>query len=259
MPDKGELFPYSRAKAVQMGRFRFSLLSLMALVLILATAFAALRSATEAWASATFSIALLVLLLAVLAAIFVRGRDRAFWVGASLVGWIYLLFVYAPWFEVHVGGWLATTQFFSFLESRIASRGANLATVPTDDSKILKLYFTVGQNGSYQMPNSIQNVANSNPAAVGTLVDKSDPTRLLLKATSVGTAVLSITDQGSTLETVRVVVGLNREAFHRIGHSLAALLFALLGGLAARYFATRLPRGDAMLKAVDEDGSSTPL
>ena len=70
--------------------FQFSIKALLGLAVFVALACAALLSASEWWAGATFTLTLAVLLVAVLASIFRRGSTRAFWIGFAVVGWVYL-------------------------------------------------------------------------------------------------------------------------------------------------------------------------
>jgi hypothetical protein len=71
-----------------MSLFRWSIAGMMGMVLACAVGFAALRHPTILVASAAFTVALTVLLFAVLAAL--RGRHRTFWLGFALAGWAYL-------------------------------------------------------------------------------------------------------------------------------------------------------------------------
>src|SRR4051794_36572493 len=76
---------------------RLSLSGLMVVIAILAAEFAAMRSGSQLWFSTIYSITLLVLLVATLAARFRRGGARAFWFGFALFGWAYFLMALGPW------------------------------------------------------------------------------------------------------------------------------------------------------------------
>ena len=69
----------------------------MAVVLLIALGIAGLRSATILWASAIFTLVLVLLLTAVLGAVAIRGRVRMTCLGFSLFGWGYFLFVFWFW------------------------------------------------------------------------------------------------------------------------------------------------------------------
>jgi hypothetical protein len=79
-----------------MRRLRFSIASLLMLVLFVAVAIGALREATDIWDSAVFSLTLGLLLVAVLLAVHRTDRIRAFWVGFALFGSVYLAVSLVP-------------------------------------------------------------------------------------------------------------------------------------------------------------------
>jgi hypothetical protein len=60
---------------------------LMAIVLYLGTGFAALRNATEFWASATLTLAAAIVLAATLGAFARKGTRRFAWAGFAAFGW----------------------------------------------------------------------------------------------------------------------------------------------------------------------------
>jgi hypothetical protein len=74
-----------------MSGFRFSIAQLMAVVLYLGFAFAALRSANPFWASATFSLAIVLFSVASVAAFARTDRGRASWAGFAIAGWARLV------------------------------------------------------------------------------------------------------------------------------------------------------------------------
>jgi hypothetical protein len=81
-----------------MRRFRITLATLMAIVPFFAFAFAALKYADDLWASAAFTLAAVVLSLAVVGTLVRRGSGRAFWIGFAVPGWVYLALSFGPWF-----------------------------------------------------------------------------------------------------------------------------------------------------------------
>lgn len=76
--------------------FQFSIKALLGLAAFVAAACAALLNASEWWASATCTITLVVLLVAVLRSVFRRGPSRAFWLGFAIFGWAYVLLTFWP-------------------------------------------------------------------------------------------------------------------------------------------------------------------
>ncbi len=73
---------------------KFSLASLLFLVLIAALGCAALVNANDTWRQSMVTLVLSVLLIATLAA--AVNRSRAFALGFAVAGWIYLLLVFIP-------------------------------------------------------------------------------------------------------------------------------------------------------------------
>lgn len=80
-----------------MTRFRISIAGLMLLVAVVALGVMGLKEGTELWASATFTLTVVILLGAILNAVHGHGSRRAFWGGFVLFGWIYLLWIFRPW------------------------------------------------------------------------------------------------------------------------------------------------------------------
>src|ERR1700730_17908009 len=80
-------------------RFRFSIASLLGLVVFVAIAVAALRAASDSWDSALFTTTLAMLLVSVLLTVHSVERKRAFWVGFCLFGWAYLVASLVPQVE----------------------------------------------------------------------------------------------------------------------------------------------------------------
>jgi hypothetical protein len=79
-----------------MTRLRFTLAQLMAIVLYLGFGFAALRNADEFWASAAYTLAIILVAGALVGAFTRNGKARAPWVGFAVFGWTYLLIVHLP-------------------------------------------------------------------------------------------------------------------------------------------------------------------
>jgi hypothetical protein len=77
-----------------MRRPRITLARLMGLVLYCGVVFGTLRYATEIWASALFTLMLLLLLAAVVCAIFCKEPARAGWLGFAIFGWGFFLVGY---------------------------------------------------------------------------------------------------------------------------------------------------------------------
>src|SRR5438552_3256965 len=98
---------------------RFSILSLMGLVGVIAIGIAALRSPSPLWANGLFTLAILACLASVIYAIYSKGRRRAFGVGFAICGWVNLTLSFAPGFDNQVAPHLLTTAVLDGLYARI--------------------------------------------------------------------------------------------------------------------------------------------
>jgi hypothetical protein len=76
--------------------FRYSLAALLGLVSVVALGCAALVQATHVGRQAAITLTVAALLLAPLAALFIRGRLRAVAAGFAVVGWLYFLLTFVP-------------------------------------------------------------------------------------------------------------------------------------------------------------------
>ena len=92
---------------------RFSILTLLGLVALAAIATAALLNANDICGRVSYSVTFVVLLVAVVAAIVLRGRLRAFWIGFAVFGVAYFSDVYADKSE------LLTTAISDYVFKRI--------------------------------------------------------------------------------------------------------------------------------------------
>jgi hypothetical protein len=186
---------------VIMRRFRFSIASLLALVVFVAIGLAALQAASDAWDGGVFALALLTLLTSTLLAVHRRGRDRAFWIGFTLFGSAYLVASLVPNIEPR----LPSTKGLAYLDSKISKRVVSYT------------WRTVSTGGSTTSGNVPQTFAFTTNGS--TLAANNPPTAMLW---SIAGSPLS----GSSG---------SMENFVRIGHSLLAFVMALAGGHLSRY------------------------
>jgi hypothetical protein len=75
---------------------RVTILGMMILVALVATALVALRGTLEIWASAYFSLTLILLCTAIPGIAYRQGLHRAYWVGFAAFGWPYLILCFGP-------------------------------------------------------------------------------------------------------------------------------------------------------------------
>ena len=76
--------------------FRFALKHLLLATTLIAICAVALSTGTWFWTRVLFTLALAVNLGAVVAVLLLRGRQRAFWIGFAVFGWVYWLIVNYP-------------------------------------------------------------------------------------------------------------------------------------------------------------------
>jgi len=203
-------------------RFRFSIASLILVVLGLGIGFAALRSPTPLWASALFTLALAGVGAAVLAAVFRRGARRAFWAGFATFGALYLVVAFGPWFQQAVAPHLITTQGIAALYPRLhpsqqkSDRLVMVDWITTQPAPSSTVTTNVYDAGGFLTTN-VNGVVNWSPQQAQAFYTY-NPLRANAVWSTTGTP----------------------EPFTRIGHSLSALLAALAGGVLAWFlFATR--------------------
>ncbi len=187
-----------------MSRFRFHIGTLLILVLILGVGFTALRESDETWDSSIFSLTLGMLSVSILLAIHRTERRRAFWVGFALFGWTYVGLSLVPSIESR----LLTTKALAYLDSNVPDRSIVIGGRVWDS-------WSNKQNQNNQSVNSTSLAFSPQ----GNLVASGNQhilTALTVTGNVVGTA------RGSTMN------------FIRTGHSLLALIAAILGGLLSR-------------------------
>jgi hypothetical protein len=184
-----------------MRRFRFTIASLLVVVLVLGVGIAALREASDFWNSGVFTVALGVMVVSVFLAIHRSDSRRAFWLGFALFGGGYLALSLVPSIESR----LMTTKALAYLDSKVPGRTQTFFTV------------RLAGAGPGTPGNQLQAVAFS-------------PQGNQVATSSVGTVRLW------DVATGRLVSGWGgtSENFVRIGHSLLALLAGWIGGLLSR-------------------------
>jgi WD40 repeat protein len=178
---------------------RYTIRSLLVVVLFVAFAVAALRAANDAWDGSLFALTSLILLTATLLAVHRTHQRRAFWLGFALFGWAYLIASLIP----PIGSRLPTTKWLAFIDSKIPGRETTISAVWAYTS-------TAGTT-------PVQTVAFSPQG--NTIASSSQGG---IRVWDVTTGKLLAGPNGST------------ENFIRIGHSLFALVLAFVGGYLSR-------------------------
>ena len=207
-----------------MRRFRYRLGTLLILIMVLGVGFAALRESNDIWDSSILSLTLGVFLISTLLAIHRSEKRRAFWLGFALFGCAYLALSLVPSMESR----LLTTKALAYLDSKVPR-----------SSPAGFVYFDYDNDGSmdlYVVNNSKPNAVNLKKVN-GTFQDVTTSAGLNLPSNQViGNGRLFLNNsaglwlRGSGGTTV---------SFMRIGHSLFALIVALLGGRLSGYLYAR--------------------
>jgi hypothetical protein len=190
-----------------MRRFRFSLGTLVILVVLSAVGLAALRESNEIWDSILFSITLGVLLISILLTVHRTNSMRALWLGFALFGSAYLGLSLIPPIESR----LITTKALHYLASKLSAlSSAGLAYFDYDNDGTMDLF----------------------------VVNNSQPNGLLPNNGS-GTPWYLRSPAGPYPPNVLAGSIPSWESFARIGHSITALIAAFVGGLLSRHLYAR--------------------
>jgi hypothetical protein len=187
-----------------MRRSRITIASLLGIVAFVGVAFAALHDPTDTWDAILLGLTLLLLLASVLLAVHRSGALRAFWQGFSLFGWAYLLASVIPPIESR----LPTTKALVL--------GRDMMSRPEDAED----YLTFTRPAA----NGVNPGASASPATTSP-PNKWDVVVFNYPGTSAPT---------NYIRRLIVLPGETDGNFVRIGHSLFAMAFALLGGMISR-------------------------
>ena len=179
-----------------MRHIRFTIASLLGLVLFVAVAVAALHRADDLWDSIVFSLTLGLLLASVLLAIHRAESRRAFWLGFALFGGAYLGASLIPPVEAR----LLTTRALAYLDSKVPGRDS---------------------------------VSPGQPRTTRTSPCTRSPSRPRRNLSSTDQGRTIRLWDAATGQPIGGPIGTS-EDFLRIGHSLTALVLAFLGGHLSR-------------------------
>jgi hypothetical protein len=91
-------------------------------LLLVAVGGSALYFANDWWLSGVMTVSIGLWLTGLLAAIYSQSQYRPAVIGAVLAGFLYVLFALGPWFRVHVGPWLLTSQALVHVETKWLGR-----------------------------------------------------------------------------------------------------------------------------------------
>jgi hypothetical protein len=192
-----------------MGRPHFSIASLLVVIGVFGIALAALRNPSYLWANVTFSVALAAIVLAIINTIYGRGANRAYWLGFVLCGGTYFAICTTPGLRDALNPRLATEVIFDLLYLYVAPQPPPPPPPPQLGMVMMMQGQMAGMGG---MP------APAPPTLESRLSAWSEPDRTRGLGYPIGTVSL-----------------VSSEAFRQIGHSLATLFVAVLGGTYAQH------------------------
>jgi hypothetical protein len=189
-------------------RRRYSMTSLVLVVVIFSLGFVALRTASELWTTGTITLTLITLGFGVLGAVFRRGRKRAFWVGFVLFATCYVALAFG---HSKPEGILVTVGLLDNVGKRIHPPSLE--------------YVHVNLKNGYEDPMGMtREQAESQLAEWKAKWASGDGNTLNPN----GLIVKQRIDVKTTQTT--------HENFQRTGHALISLLFAMIGGIGAEFF-----------------------
>ncbi len=202
---------------------RFSLASLMLILVYASISCAALVHATGIWPQVAVTMTVVVLLLFTLGAVFWQGAARVFAVGASITGGIYFLLVFTS--VLNVREFLLTETAVRYLFNTIHSSPATAN--PTTVQSVQNTAFgpVVAQRVVYMAP------ATPAPPLPAT------PQRPIVAAAPPPPRALP------SYYSATFAAGVQPAMFGSIGHSIWSVILACCGGLLAQVIARRRGQG----------------
>ena len=215
-----------------MPKRRVTIAGLIGLVALAGLATAAISAATSAWAGFWYSLTFFLLLASLLGIGFGRGSRRVFWTGFAALGWGYMVLQYVPIFGHYLGPRMLAP----------AGSGPLFEAIHSDESSAN--FGMGGMGGGVQFDYMLidRSPAGSGPEPIDPMSThggfRSVPVDPIALAATTSGGFPSPTNTGATPQKSPYAIP-NFAAFQRIGTALEALIWATLGGWAARYFAAR--------------------
>ncbi len=190
-----------------MDRPRFSIASLLVVIGVFGIALGAFRNPSYLWANVTFSVAFAAIVLAIINTIYGRGADRAYWLGFALCGGIYFATCTVPGIRDSLCPRLVTEVIFDLLYPHVSPQPP--PPPPAQPGIVVIPQGQVGWQLGVRVP--------APPVPVSRWSAWTEPDRT--------------NGLGYPIGTINLV---SSEAFRQIGHALATLMVAVMGGTYAR-------------------------
>jgi hypothetical protein len=237
---------------------RFSISGLLGSVVACGYGIACLRYASAPWAQALYSIALGILVLALVGIACRAGARRAFWAGFAIAGWSYLLIATGPWFHDNLARHLATTRLFDWAYPLVIPKGDRPSADTGFHDFLISQKDPVYSGDVYDLKGVSVRVFECNPAdnwrsivvenaAVGGLPGLQG--QVILRVDGEGFQQLQQAHRAgsvfaleprSPFASLWITSRVGIYEFYEVGHAIVAMCCAWLGGLVGRYsYATR--------------------
>ena len=195
---------------------RFSIRTLMAVIVVCAVGMAALMNANSLWAGMMLLASLAAVGIAMMGAVILRGGEQYWWAGFAFFGGAYLALAFAPWLSDTFQPQLGTTRLLSFIHAQ---------TQPPMHETLVDLATL-----NFERKRVVADIEQTRRVA-GT---KNDPSLLAMQK--------KLADLDARIDRFQYMATVNH--FQRVGHALFALLSGLLGGTAAAWFYARRERAE---------------
>jgi hypothetical protein len=204
-------------------RWSFGLRQLFLWTATIALGLVALRSASMTWVAAMLGLALAVLTASILLVVFRRGSQRAYWIGFTTVGWMYLLLVFASWTLARMGSDDNPLRAHNLITQQLSSLSYHWLY----DKAFEKYYANSSNTAAGSMSGRNFYVTTSDMGGGGEY-DR-----------SIMIPLIGIAVPNGSGPPAGPAPGPNESDFVNVAHALWALLFAAIGGsLAYRLYVT---------------------
>lgn len=223
---------------------RFSIVGMMGFVFVCSVCLAALRNANELWAGMLFLLTFTMLGISILGIIYLKGEDRAWWLGFFLFGGGYTLLAFGPWFSERVGPNLGTTHAVNFVYCKVTGCLFAPGTVSSDVEKLKAEY----QASTGKLDNLQRRIRNNSDPTI-----KAAQRRVASLATELNHVMgyPIVTPASSSISPTktpptRLQALLPGAAAHvpflKVGHCVSALSAGFLGSIVSCHYFTRRER-----------------
>lgn len=218
-----------------MNRFRFSLLSFLAVVTLLALGLAAMTSQSRVAASASLTVFLSLLCLALGGALVPQARNRPFWIGLAVFGWTYWFVEFDA--SQPSGGQIPTSATFALLSGRVVSQPSGSPRVGLITGDLIELLET-STSPQRRVGSKVMAQWRGGSYYSGTIAEAQDGQYLI------------VWDDGSAQQWTSASQILPHSPSLRVAaHALLGGLFALAGGcLVALLFGLKQPLAETIPK-----------